>query len=159
MSASNSPLAEISLTDVELGAGRLSVTIVDLERKLNINSANELVLEKAMIEMGVDPGEISWVIAQIKDWVDSDTYRSGRLGGYEDNLYNTLDPPYLSKNAPFDTLEETVHQAAGHAAPGTSVLFSPGCASFELFLNEFGRKEDSLTVDCSASFFKHLQSR
>jgi UDP-N-acetylmuramoylalanine--D-glutamate ligase len=40
---------------------------------------------------------------------------------------------------PFATLEEAVRRAAGGAGPGTSVLFSPGCASFELFLNEFDR--------------------
>jgi UDP-N-acetylmuramoylalanine--D-glutamate ligase len=40
---------------------------------------------------------------------------------------------------PFETLEEAVRRAAGGAGPGTSVLFSPGCASFELFLNEFDR--------------------
>jgi general secretion pathway protein K len=46
------------------------------------------------------------LIANIKDWVDQDNLRSGGMGGYEDNLYNTLDPPYLTKNAPFDSVDE-----------------------------------------------------
>ncbi len=46
------------------------------------------------------------VIGNLKDWVDTDTLRSGGRGGYEDTLYNTLDPPYLTKNAPFDSIEE-----------------------------------------------------
>jgi len=46
------------------------------------------------------------VIGNLKDWCDADTYRSSGLGGYEDGLYNTQDPPYLTKNASFDTLDE-----------------------------------------------------
>ncbi len=46
------------------------------------------------------------IIANLKDWVDKDAMRSGRSGGYEDALYNNLDSPYLSKNAPFDTFDE-----------------------------------------------------
>jgi type II secretory pathway component PulK len=46
------------------------------------------------------------LVGNLKDWVDKDTMRSGGLGGYEDSLYNTLDPPYLTKNAPFDTVQE-----------------------------------------------------
>ncbi|MBN2554009.1 MAG: UDP-N-acetylmuramoyl-L-alanine--D-glutamate ligase [Spirochaetales bacterium] len=40
---------------------------------------------------------------------------------------------------PFDTLEEAVQQAVSAASAGSSVLFSPASASFELFLNEFDR--------------------
>ncbi len=54
-------------------------------------------------QRGIDPWE---VIGNLKDWVDQDTIRSGGRGGYEDTLYNTLDPPYLTKNAPFDSMEE-----------------------------------------------------
>ena len=46
------------------------------------------------------------IIANLKDWMDRDTDRSGALGGYEDNIYNSLESPYLTKNAPFDTKEE-----------------------------------------------------
>lgn len=46
------------------------------------------------------------LIGNLADWVDADNLRSSGLGGYEDNLYNKLDPPYLAKNAAFDTKEE-----------------------------------------------------
>jgi type II secretory pathway component PulK len=46
------------------------------------------------------------IIANLKDWVDSDGDRSGRSGGYEDGLYNNRESPYLSKNAPLDTFDE-----------------------------------------------------
>jgi len=45
----------------------------------------------------------------------------------------------IEYEGPFGTFEETVHHSARDAGPGNSVLFSPGCASFELFLNEFDR--------------------
>jgi UDP-N-acetylmuramoylalanine--D-glutamate ligase len=40
---------------------------------------------------------------------------------------------------PFPALEDAVKCAYENARPGTSVLFSPGCASFGMFLNEFDR--------------------
>ena len=46
------------------------------------------------------------IIANLKDWVDADSMGSGRSGGQEDGLYNNLDSPYLSKNAPLDTFDE-----------------------------------------------------
>lgn len=54
-------------------------------------------------ERGIDRWE---VIGNLKDWVDPDGFRSGGLGGQEDSLYNTKDPPYLAKNSPFDTMDE-----------------------------------------------------
>jgi len=58
------------------------------------------------------------LIGNLKDWVDADTVRSGGLGGFEDNLYNTGtdlrgdEDGYLTKNAPFESLEE-LHLVAG----------------------------------------------
>ncbi len=42
---------------------------------------------------------------------------------------------------PLDDLREAVLQARALARPGDTVLFSPGCASFGLFLHEFDRGE------------------
>ena len=46
------------------------------------------------------------LIANLADWVDADSMRSGGRGGYEDSLYQNIEPPYLSKNAAFDTQDE-----------------------------------------------------
>ncbi len=46
------------------------------------------------------------LIGNVADWVDVDTMRSGPRSGYEDDLYNRMEPPYLSKNATFESLEE-----------------------------------------------------
>ena len=40
---------------------------------------------------------------------------------------------------PYPSLEEAVETALTNARPGDTVLFSPGCASFGMFLNEFDR--------------------
>ncbi|MEL6345021.1 MAG: hypothetical protein AAFV53_18020 [Myxococcota bacterium] len=54
-------------------------------------------------ERNMEPWEL---IGNLKDWVDADNIRSAGLGGYEDSLYNSQEPPYLTKNAPFDTIDE-----------------------------------------------------
>jgi len=46
------------------------------------------------------------LISNLLDWVDADNMRSGAQGGYEDDLYNRLESPYLAKNAGLDTKEE-----------------------------------------------------
>jgi general secretion pathway protein K len=46
------------------------------------------------------------LIGNLVDWVDLDGAVASGKGGYEDDFYNRLSSPYLSKNAPFDTMEE-----------------------------------------------------
>lgn len=46
------------------------------------------------------------IVYNILDWVDADSQRSGANGGYEDGLYSRQDPPYVAKNAKFDSVEE-----------------------------------------------------
>jgi type II secretory pathway component PulK len=45
------------------------------------------------------------LIGNLADWTDMDDNRA-YLGGREDSLYEKLDTPYKTKNAPFDTMEE-----------------------------------------------------
>jgi UDP-N-acetylmuramoylalanine--D-glutamate ligase len=74
-------------------------------------------------------------------------------GSATEKIRALLDEQSVAYEGPFETLEETVRQAARGAKPGTSVLFSPGCASFELFLNEFdrGAKFKQLVADLGGS--------
>ncbi len=48
------------------------------------------------------------LIANLADWIDANTTRLAASGGEEDSLYSNLElaDDYLSKNAPFDSLEE-----------------------------------------------------
>ena len=104
--------------------GDFSSEISDHESKVNINAfatetvatAQESASGQFLYALMSSEEDLTWfrqrnldpweLIGNLKDWVDTDTVRSGGRGGYEDTLYNTLDPPYLTKNAPFDSMEE-----------------------------------------------------
>lgn len=123
MAVSNSPLADINLKNVELGNGQLSVTITDLERKFNINMANEMVLQQALLLIGVDAGEQQPVINSILDWIDRDD--STRVSGNETDAYRGLEPPYDAKNGPVDDLGELL--LVQGVTP--EIFFGPACTN------------------------------
>lgn len=104
MGTSNSVLAGLSLKDYRLGDGRFSITIKDLERKFNINVAEQNILEQAMRLVGVDAGDSSGIAASILDWIDVDD--STHVSGTESDYYQSLDPPYFAKNQLMDDLSE-----------------------------------------------------
>jgi UDP-N-acetylmuramoylalanine--D-glutamate ligase len=60
-------------------------------------------------------------------------------GSATEKMQALFDRHSIPYEGPFETLEDALRRAVEGAEPGTSVLFSPGCASFELFLNEFDR--------------------
>lgn len=101
---SNSVLAGISLKDYKLGDGSFSVTITDLERKYNINVADDAALQQALRLVGVDAGDFSVISGSILDWIDPDD--NTRIGGAESDYYQGLTPPYFAKNSPIDDLSE-----------------------------------------------------
>lgn len=101
---SNSPLAGVPIKDVELGRGKFTLKIADQERKLNINLADEKVLQQAFNLIGVDAGESPAIISAIQDWIDTD--EDIHLSGAESDFYQTLQPPYFAKNRPIDDLSE-----------------------------------------------------
>lgn len=101
---SNSPLADISLDNFQLGNGSFSVKIVDLDRKWNINMADEEVLKKALGLVGVDANDVSAISGSILDWIDDD--KNTHINGAEDDYYRGLTPPYYAKNKPIDDMSE-----------------------------------------------------
>jgi len=101
---SNSPLADVRLDDIQLGHGTISVKIVDLERKVNINVADQTLLDQAMRVIGVDAGDAGPITAAILDWIDPD--QNQHVGGAESDFYETLAPPYQAKDGPMDDLSE-----------------------------------------------------
>lgn len=102
----NEVLMSLSLTDVPLGEGRVSVRIRDLERKININIADAPLLHRTMQMMGVDPFTSGEIVDSILDWMDADS--NPRLNGTEDYLTNPNPPfpPYLCKNGAIDHTSE-----------------------------------------------------
>lgn len=100
----NSPLADVSLDDFQLRGRKISIKITDLERKANINTADQNLLQQALTLMGVDASEIPRVSSAILDWVDADDMT--HINGAESDYYQSLDPPYYAKNRPIDDLSE-----------------------------------------------------
>lgn len=102
----DNPFIGTTLKNLEVGPGRISIEIVDAERKLNINRMNDprrmqLILE----QMGVVGGDADSLINAIGDWRDPDNNpRAGN--GAEDDFYLGMDPPYYAKNAPIDDISE-----------------------------------------------------
>lgn len=103
---SNSPLAAIHLPwTIPLGNGSVTIEpMIDLERKANINMADDTLLEQALILMGVDAGQYPTIINSIHDWIDPDD--ATRVDGAESDYYQSCDPPCEPKNGPIDNLSE-----------------------------------------------------
>ncbi len=99
----NSPLADFQHL-IETKDGSATWTIVDLERKANINIANEAMLQQGLLVMGVDAGQMTPIVNSILDWIDPDD--NTRLQGAERDFYQGLTPPYFAKNGPIDDLSE-----------------------------------------------------
>jgi general secretion pathway protein K len=100
---SNSPLADFK-NELQTGNGGATWTIIDLERKVNINTAGEALLDQAMLVMGVDAGQMTAVVNSILDWIDRD--ENPRVQGAESDFYQGLSPPYFAKNGPIDDISE-----------------------------------------------------
>ena len=107
----NDVLINLSLEDNEIGAGRFSIKIIDLERKFNINLAHEEILRKGLdiIGAGLETGNnISTITDSFMDWIDPND--EPRLSGAESRDYmnnpNPGFPPYVSKNGPLDDIAE-----------------------------------------------------
>ena len=106
----NDILAAVDLKHYEIRDARsemfavLSIDIKDLDRKFNINVADEMILRQAMTLIGVDAAESSTIIGSILDWRDPDNQT--HMNGTESEYYESLDPPYFAKDGPIDDLSE-----------------------------------------------------
>jgi type II secretory pathway component PulK len=124
----NGPLATISLDNIPIGDGTVTLKISDLERKVNINIASPEVLKQGLMLMGVDASEIDSVADSMMDWIDTDN--ATHLAGAESDYYEGLEPPYSAKNAPFDDLSELLFVRGVtlemYAGSGSSEQPAPG---------------------------------
>lgn len=60
-------------------------------------------------------------------------------GSGTEKLRTLLDTSHVTYEGPFDSVEKALNAAKKHASGGDSIVLSPGCASFGMFLNEFDR--------------------
>ncbi len=88
-----------------LGGGSFSFRIDDEDGKIAVNRQRRPVLSALLQEAGHPPGEErDRIVDSILDWIDAN--REHHLNGAEEDYYRDLDPPYSSKDAPFDCTEE-----------------------------------------------------
>lgn len=132
----NEALDSVSLERNELGRGMFSVKIIDAERKLNVNVVNEVILQQAMLVVGVDAAGASGIIDSFMDWRDVDNLP--RLGGAESDDYvanpNRGFTPYVAKNGPIDDI--------------TELLLIRGITP-EIFWGPMGREREKQVFDSS----------
>jgi hypothetical protein len=108
----NDILASIDLKNYQIYTpegtlrGTLSIDIIDLDRKFNINAAanDPLILQQALTLVGVDAGSFATIVGSIQDWCDRD--EDPHMSGTETRDYEQENPPYRSKNGPIDDLSE-----------------------------------------------------
>jgi hypothetical protein len=91
--------------------GEFDVTVVDLDRKININRAagDKLLMQEALSFIGIEDGALtSTIIDSIIDWRDPDDATG--ISGAETSDYtgspNPGYPPYIAKNGPIDDMSE-----------------------------------------------------
>ncbi len=104
MCATNGGLADIQ-SEVHLGHGSFAWKMTDLERKWNINTANEPILQQALLLTGVDPSEMTPIIGSILNWRAADN-NTHHMQGADTEYYQGLEPSYEAKNGPIDDLAE-----------------------------------------------------
>lgn len=102
----DNPFLGMTLKDLEVGDGRITVEIVDADRKLNVNRTNDpRRLQWILEQMGVIGADADTLSNALADWRDPDN--SPRAGNSaEDDYYLGLDPPYYAKNGPIDDVSE-----------------------------------------------------
>ena len=90
--------------DQPLGEGKYNVTVIDEESKLPISKLSQDQLKRLMDVLGIDPSDGDVIVDSILDWIDQDDLH--RLNGAENDYYESLSPPYASKDGPLDRVEE-----------------------------------------------------
>jgi hypothetical protein len=89
---------------LSLGDGLLSIEMVDLDRKFNINVADESALGSGLLLMGMDPLQHAAITDSLLDWRDPDN--APHANGAESDTYLGYWPPYVARNGPLDDLAE-----------------------------------------------------
>ena len=117
--ADNAPL----FANIQVGDGSASVSygyyddisgtritrygLIDEERKININKADDVTLQRLFsIILDMDEPDAAGLACAVIDWRDSDNTSQSISGGAEDNYYLGLPGPYEAKDADFEVPEE-----------------------------------------------------
>jgi general secretion pathway protein K len=126
----------------------LVVRIYDHAGKINLNRIQRARLQQIIekkLGPGFNPRQVQELLAAWTDWTDLNSEMSP--GGAEDQYYQSLDPPYLTRNTPeldsveeirlirgFDELFRDVNLEAAFTIYGTDNAVNPNLASREALL-------------------------
>ncbi len=98
---------DYNYTDDRSGKPGLRYGMMDEERKVNINTADQKTLRRILIIIaGLDEIDAQELAASIVDWRDEDSQLSIPVGSAEDSYYRNFLHSYESKDAPFERLDE-----------------------------------------------------
>ena len=107
----NDLVSTLSLKGNKHDLGEFDVSVIDLDRKININAVagNKLVMQEALSLIGIEDGALtSTIIDSVIDWIDRDD--ANGVSGAESSDYTSTQnpgyPPYFAKNGPIDDMSE-----------------------------------------------------
>jgi general secretion pathway protein K len=101
--------------ELELPDGKVEVRIGDEGGKINLNLASEPLLLNFFTVLGLPEPQVRTMVDSILDWRVKGGYP--RLYGAKNPYYLSLDPPYVAKNGPFETVEELAWVRGFEASP------------------------------------------
>lgn len=88
----------------QIGNVTYAYTIIDEERKLNLNKASQAQIVYLLEHAGLEGDGLDVVADSILDWKDGDS--TPRSKGAEESYYRSLSPPRSAKDGLFDSVEE-----------------------------------------------------
>ena len=153
----NDALADLSLENNQLGSGKFSVKIIDMDRKFNINVAGDEILRQAMILIGTDAAETPRIVNAILDWRDPDDDTHVGATDTESDYYLTRRPPYRAKNGPIDDMEELL--LINGITPGMYWGSGSGSSVHRLPHGGFNRQEEPTYPVGFVDLFTTLSAR
>jgi len=95
---------ELGRVTGEFGGGTYQVDVQDESGKINLNMVAEQQLHSLLTVTGIDEHDADIITDSVMDWRDQDS--AYRLNGAESDYYQSLNPPYETKNGRFDAIEE-----------------------------------------------------
>lgn len=87
------------------GDARLQLKIVDESGKVDLNTADAVLLAGLWQALGVEQDQAARLASAIVDWRDGDVLSQAQ-GGAEDPQYAEAELPYGAKDAPFESVAE-----------------------------------------------------
>lgn len=96
--------ADGSVYEWSFGDGEIRISVWDEGGKIDLNTADDAILQNLFVAVGVDTQDASALLDAIVDYRDGNSLR--RLNGAEDDDYRLAGLAHGAKDAPFEVLDE-----------------------------------------------------